>query len=71
MTVIYWDNDPPSRCDICKRFIQEQFISGATLYGWRAIMCPVCHQRHGRGLGPARGQLYERQASGRWLKIDG
>lgn len=66
----YWMGDVPSKCQISGRPLVDRFVDGATLRGW-AILHPITHTEYGRGLGMGRGQLYEKQADGRWLKIDG
>jgi hypothetical protein len=50
--------------------IEDTFIDGATIYGPWAIMAPGSHKIIGRGLGNGRGQKYERQSDGRWLKVE-
>jgi len=70
----YWMGTDPKACDICRKDFEDTFIDGATLRGPWANMCPACWDR-GLGLGGActegRGQKYQKQADGRWLKIEG
>lgn len=50
--------------------IVDTFIDGATIRGW-AIMTPASHAEHGMGLGMGKGQKYQKQTDGRWLKVEG
>lgn len=61
----------PAECDTCHGDIKSKFIDGATTMGPWGNMCPACHKRLGRGLGTGKGQQYEKQADGRWLKTGG
>lgn len=67
----YWMGTEPTKCELSGRPIVDRFIDGATSRGYWAIMHPLTFMDYGRGLGMGRGQLYEKQADGRWLKIDG
>jgi hypothetical protein len=67
---VYWMGPVPLECQISGRVLGKRFVDGSTSRGW-AIMHPMAHADHGRGLGTGRGQLYEKQADGRWLKIEG
>ena len=58
-------------CDICRGEIADQFVDGKTTYGPWGILCLRCHKDKGCGLGMGRGQRYERQDDGRWLKVEG
>jgi hypothetical protein len=72
MTKKYWYGDVPTRCDILvSRKINDRFVDGKTIYGPWACMHPDSHKIYGVGLGMGRGQLYEKQSDGKWLKIDG
>lgn len=51
--------------------IIDKFIDGKTFRGPWAIMTPHAHDQWGRGLGTGKGQLYEKQEDGRWLKTQG
>lgn len=71
MTKTYWTGNVPFKDDFGKP-IQDQFIDGRTRGGPWAYMTPASWASHGLGsLGPGRGQRYERQADGRWLKVKG
>lgn len=68
----YWLSKPPAECDTCSTPITTVFYDADTGRGW-ACMCPSC-QTLGPGLGrvgPGRGQKYEKQADGKWLKTEG
>jgi hypothetical protein len=63
--------DPPKKCDICWRLIEEEFVDGATWMGYWSNMCTSCHQDFGRGLGTGKGQRYKKQQDGTFLKVEG
>ena len=65
-----WVGAPPEQCDICKQSLGDHMIDGKTVDGPWAIMCEVCHEEHGFGLGTGVGQLYKRH-EGTWEKIGG
>jgi hypothetical protein len=72
----YWTGDPPARCDLAdavigKHDIRDTFIDGKTTNGPWANMCLKCARMYGVGVGMGRGQQYERQHDGRWLKVAG
>lgn len=68
-----WMGPVPKKCDTCDTPIDGKFYDAATKMGAWACMCPSCHTLGpGRGLlGPGRGQKYEKQADGKWLKTEG
>jgi hypothetical protein len=49
--------------------ITTAFIDGATIFGPWAIMTPSSHKKYGKGLGMGRGQRFEKQNDGRWLRV--
>jgi hypothetical protein len=65
---VYWHGSPISVCHICSNPIDRRFVDGATRFGSWAFMCIACHDEFGRGVGTGRGQMYDKQADGRWLK---
>jgi hypothetical protein len=67
----YWTGDPGKRCDVCYQDWNGVFIDGITQGGKWANMCTECHRRYGHGLGTGKGQRYEKQPDGRWLKTAG
>jgi len=67
----FWIGDKPDKCQLTDKPIKDKFVDGATVYGPWAIMLPETHAEYGKGLGIGRGQLYEKQADGRWLKMEG
>ena len=66
----YWHGKVPANDDFDSP-ITDTFIDGATSYGPWAYMSPVSHKLYGRGLGNGRGQKYQKQPNGRWLKVEG
>lgn len=68
---VFWTGKAPARCDITQEPITNRFIDGATRMGPWANMTPKSHKQYGIGLGTGRGQLFEKQPDGRWLKIEG
>ncbi len=68
----FWLSEPPKVCQLCDCAITKTFIDGrvAGQSSW-ANMCLNCHHSHGNGLGIGKGQKYELQADGRWLKTEG
>jgi cytochrome c553 len=68
---VYWTGPAPTQCDLCTTPITDTFIDGKTIMGPWANMCSTCHEDKGVGLGLGRGQLYGKQADGRWLKTKG
>ena len=75
--VTIWLGKVPESCDICHVDLIPAyteggtFIDGATKFGRWAFMCPTCHNWHGVGLGTGRGQKYQRQPDGKWIKTEG
>lgn len=71
---VYWIGTPPTYCEMTRVKILNQFVDGPC-YGIRggpwAIMHPAYFERRGGIFAQGRGQLYELQADGRWLKIKG
>lgn len=69
---VYWKGSDPVHCDLCQRPLGNSFIDGAVKpQGSWAILDLKCHRIHGVGLGTGKGQLFQRQADGRWLKTEG
>ena len=67
--------NPPDGCDLCNNSIEGQrFLIDGTLRDdpmmW-GYMCPDCFEGHGSGSGWGFGQLYQRQADGKWLLMAG
>jgi len=65
----YWEGNPITDCEICGGAITIFFVDGKTKSGPWGVMCLGCHKIHGVGLGTGKGQQYEKQMSGRWLKV--
>jgi hypothetical protein len=68
---LYWHGPAPNACDCCGIGIHSVFVDGATDRGQWGNLHPTCHERIGRGLGAGRGQRYEKQVDGRWLRMEG
>jgi hypothetical protein len=68
---VYWVGSNPTKCDCCQRPIDRVFIDGRTQSGPWAMLRPDCHNRLGVGLGLGKGQRYEQQEDGQWLKTEG
>ena len=67
----FWMGSTPDKCDNCGQEIGAQFVDGKTVMGPWGMLCVACHKTIGVGLGLGKGQLYEYQKSGDWLKIKG
>lgn len=68
----YWLSKVPANCETCGTPITNTFYDADTGRGW-ACMCPSC-QMLGPGknlLGTGRGQRYDKQPDGKWLKTAG
>ena len=58
-------------CNLCHNPIVECFVDGTVRNGGWATMCVECHAEYGLGLGMGRGQKYQKQEDGSWLKVEG
>jgi hypothetical protein len=67
---VYWLS-PLKDCDICHNPFGNIMIDGKTRQGPWGNLCERCHTVFGVGLGLGRGQKYEKQTDGKWLKIGG
>lgn len=65
-----YHSNPPSTCDACEGAIGTVF-SDARLQGRWGNFCHSCTQAHRIQFGTGRGQLYRKQADGRYLKVKG
>lgn len=63
--------NPPKHCDLCRTPISKSFVDGATKMGPWANMCLDCHRMQGRGLGLGKGQQYQNDGNGTFVKIAG
>jgi hypothetical protein len=65
--------DPPSSCQLCSTSLTKYafFVDGRTNTGEWAIICPLCYERVGTGIGFGVGQLYHRTADDEWCLIAG
>jgi len=69
MKQVYWCSDVAD-CDICNQPAQNIMHDAATHRGW-GWLCTKCFDGEGCSLGLGRGQRYEKQTDGRYLKIGG
>ena len=71
MTKRYWEGTEPVK-DSFGNAITDTFIDGRTPGGTWGMFNPTSWQVAGCGqLGTGFGQRYEKQADGRWLKVEG
>lgn len=68
---IHWMGKAPVHCDVGGEPIATLFVDGRTVMGPWGNMCMTCHKKFGSGVGVGKGQMYEKQRDGRWLKIQG
>lgn len=67
----FWIGDVPKRDDFGLA-IDKVFFDGRTQQGPWAIMTPYSWRAYGVGrTGLGRGQKYEKQTDGKWLKTEG
>lgn len=67
---VYWLS-PVGDKDDFGREIDDTIIDGRTVMGPWALMTPSSHRHYGCGLGLGKGQKYEKQDDGKWLKVEG
>lgn len=53
-----WMGSEPIHCDLCGEAFTQVFIDGKTMQGPWGLLCSVCHEVYGVGLGTGRGQMY-------------
>jgi hypothetical protein len=58
-------------CDICGTPKPQKIIDGVVRGRSWALMCPDCHKLFGVGLGTGKGQLFEKQVDGTYVKVGG
>jgi hypothetical protein len=66
----YWIGKVPEKDDFGKP-IKDFFVDGKTKSGPWAMMTLASYRVHGVGLGLGKGQQYEKQDDGKWLKVEG
>ena len=66
----FWCGEPDP-CDFCCRPFTTRFTDGRTSSGQWGNACVPCAARQGMSLGMGRGQQYDKQEDGRWLKTGG
>jgi hypothetical protein len=65
-----WVGSPPVKCDVCGDALPTTFIDGRTKFGIWGVMDMDCHRLVGVGVGPGKGQKYERRGKV-WIKVEG
>lgn len=63
--------NPPAVCDNCRSPINSTFYDARTHGGAWGNLDQKCFDAIGVGLGTGRGQKYEKQPDGRFLKTAG
>ena len=56
-----WRGPPPETCQLCFNKLLDYFVDGIVgkLNPKWGIVCLVCHERYGYGLGTGKGQKYD------------
>jgi hypothetical protein len=63
--------NPPTKCDICHKAIESEFVDGKTTLGPWANMCTTCFKAYGVGTGTGLGQIYVKEDDGQFRKVAG
>lgn len=64
--------DPPETCNICgDKFLDGVMYDCKTVHGPWANLCSNCYKIYGVGLGTGLGQKYQRDLSGKYIKVEG
>ena len=61
----------PMECCLCHcEFTNSKFVDGVIPHaGWKwGLMCTNCHDQYGLGIGPGKGQLFQK-VEDIWVKI--
>jgi hypothetical protein len=66
----YWMGTVPATDDFGVP-ITNFFVDGKTKMGPWATMAPPSYAKHGVGTGTGKGQMYNKQPDGKWLKVKG
>ena len=66
----HWIGDLSQGCDICKRPFGRFMYDAKTTFGPWANLDEACFVLHGMGMGQGRGQKYEKQEDGSYLKMN-
>jgi len=68
----FWMSPPPLVCDLCHKPMKTGFADARVprLRTWGSV-CLYCFKQENCRTGAGLGQVYERRASGRWVKILG
>lgn len=70
-TKVYWRGSDPVKCEADGTMLKERFYDAADRFGRWGMLCDACFLKVGVGLGVGKGQKFERQTDGRWLKTEG
>jgi hypothetical protein len=70
MTAKYYSG-APELCDTCSKPLVKLMYDAKTVMGPWGNICSMCFKQYGTGLGTGKGQKYEKQDDGRWLKTGG
>jgi hypothetical protein len=68
---VYWLGLVGEYCHMCDREFGKVMYDCQTRAGPWSNMCHACWKWNGKPLGLGRGQKYEKQKDGRWLKVAG
>lgn len=68
---VWWSSENPTNCDSCGSKIKDMFFDAKTKGGPWGCLCLSCFTLDGVGLGTGRGQRYQKQSNGRFLKVSG
>lgn len=66
----YWTGSPPDEDDFGQK-ISDVFYDAKSKLGPWGFMNPETFKFYGVGVGSGRGQRYEKQLDGKWLKTEG
>ncbi len=70
----YFVGSTPEKCERCGDKIEDVFVDGQLrhlgcwIWGYA---CPICHAKHGCGFGKGRGQKFQKQPDGKFMKVEG
>lgn len=69
---VYWLGHLSDACQLCERpYNGIMYDCSLPQNGMWANICQICFRKTGSALGVGRGQEYQRQKDGRWLKVKG
>ena len=69
---VAWIGSNPTECQDCTKPIGSFFIDGKTLMGPWTVMCLLCHEFVGEGLGTGKGQRFRwNEPTKMYWKVEG